>query len=128
MSKEKMPVLVGAIPAFEMMMTRLERLATRQRHLASPIKVGLKFAYKYYSKMDDTDAYVMGMCESRYYCLASCDSKTDKYLVVHPGICLMWVMKYWNEKYKGEARTTILNVVCDYLEFFSFFRTYNFTR
>jgi hypothetical protein len=64
MSKEKTPVLAGAIPSFERMMTRLEKLAVLQPHLAPAINVGLKFAYKYYRKMDNTDAFVIAMCES----------------------------------------------------------------
>lgn len=61
MSKQEMPVLAGAIPTFERMMSRLEKLAIKQPQLARPIKAGLKFAYKYYSKMDDTDAFLLGM-------------------------------------------------------------------
>jgi hypothetical protein len=63
MAKEKTPVLAGAIPSLERMMTRLEKLARQQPKLAPAIKRGLKFAYKYYHKMDDTDAYIVAMCK-----------------------------------------------------------------
>jgi hypothetical protein len=63
MAKEKTPVLAGAIPSFERMMTRLEKLAGVQPKLAPAIKAGLEFAYLYYKKMDYTDAYIVAMCE-----------------------------------------------------------------
>jgi hypothetical protein len=68
MSKEKTPVLAGTIPSFERFMTSWEKLAKKpeNKHLAPAIKVGLKFAYKYYKKMDDTIAYVLAMRESNY--------------------------------------------------------------
>jgi hypothetical protein len=64
MSKEKTPVLAGTIPSFERFMTSWEKLAEKNKHLAPAIKVGLSFAYKYYTKMDHTSAYVVAMCES----------------------------------------------------------------
>lgn len=68
MSKEKTPVLAGTIPSFERFMTSWEKLAKKpeNQHLAPAINVGLKFAYKYYNKMDDTSAYIVAMCESKY--------------------------------------------------------------
>jgi hypothetical protein len=63
MSKEKTPVLAGAIPSFERFMSRWERLAEKNAHLAPAIQIGLDFATKYYKRMDDTDAYVVAMCE-----------------------------------------------------------------
>lgn len=66
MSKEKTPVLAGTIPSFERFMMSWEKLAKKpeNQHLASAINTGLKFAYKYYRKMDDTSAYMVTMCES----------------------------------------------------------------
>jgi hypothetical protein len=63
MSKQKTPVLAGAIPSLERMMSRLERLAKKHPELRVPINRGLKFAVKYYERMDYTDAYVVAMCE-----------------------------------------------------------------
>jgi hypothetical protein len=63
MSAEAMPVLSGAVPSFEIFMTRWENLRTDNPILAPLINVGLHWAKKYYSRMDDTDAYVVAMCE-----------------------------------------------------------------
>lgn len=57
-----MPVLAGTIPLFEKLMTRLENLKKKQPDLAPPIEAGLKFAYKYYNRMDSTSVYVVSMC------------------------------------------------------------------
>jgi hypothetical protein len=67
MSKEKTPVLAGAVPSLERFMSNWERLAAipDNKHLAPAIERGLSFAKKYYKRMDDTDAYVIAMCE--YY-------------------------------------------------------------
>lgn len=63
MSKEKTPVLAGIIPSLEQMMTCLKKLARQEPTLVLAIKVSLKYTYKYYKKMDDTDAYIVRMCE-----------------------------------------------------------------
>ena len=67
MAKEKMPVLTGAIPSLECFMMKWEKLAQEQPNLAPAIKHGLSIAYKYYSHMDKTKAYVVAMCESQLY-------------------------------------------------------------
>ena len=69
MSKDKTPVLAGAIPSFERFMSRWERLAEKNPHLAPAINIGLNFATKYYKRMDDTDAYVVAMCEYNFQVL-----------------------------------------------------------
>ncbi|KAF8232987.1 hypothetical protein L208DRAFT_1269203 [Tricholoma matsutake] len=63
MSKEKTPILAGAIPSFKRFMSRWERLTEKNAHLTPAIQIGLDFATKYYKQMDDTDAYVIAMCE-----------------------------------------------------------------
>ena len=63
MSAESMPVLSGAVPSFKIFMTRWEQLHARHPQLKPWINVGLKWAEKYYTRMDDTDAYVVAMCE-----------------------------------------------------------------
>jgi hypothetical protein len=67
MSKDKTPVLAGAIPSFERFMSQWERIAEKNLHLAPAIKIGLDFANKYYKRMDDTNAYVVSMCEYDFY-------------------------------------------------------------
>ena len=61
MSKQKTPVLAGVVLSFERMMTKLEKLAEHRPALASAINIGLECVYKYYKKMDETDAYIVSM-------------------------------------------------------------------
>jgi hypothetical protein len=61
MSGESSPLLSGAIPAFEMFMTHWEKLKEEKPHLAQFIDKGLDSAYKYYKRMDRTDAYIVAM-------------------------------------------------------------------
>jgi hypothetical protein len=63
MSAESMPVLSGAVPSFEIFMTRWEQLRTKYPELKPWVDIGLEWAEKYYTRMDDTDAYVVAMCE-----------------------------------------------------------------
>lgn len=63
LAAEEMPVLAGVIPVFEIFMTRWETLAEKKRSLKPIIEEGLKWAKKYYNRMDNTDAYIIGMCE-----------------------------------------------------------------
>ena len=63
MSAESMPVLSGAVPSFEIFMTRWEKLRTKFPELKPWVDIGLEWATKYYTRMDDTDAYVVAMCE-----------------------------------------------------------------
>jgi hypothetical protein len=60
LSGEATPVL--AIPAFEIFLTKMEKLAETKPHLDSCIKEGLSFAYGYYKPMDNTNAYIIAMC------------------------------------------------------------------
>lgn len=63
MTSEKLPLLSIVVPAFEMFMTRWETLSERHPHLAPFIEPGLAKARQYYSRMDDTKAYVVAMGE-----------------------------------------------------------------
>ena len=60
---DRLPVLVYAIPIFELFMSNWEKLANKQRHLKLFIDKGLHFTYIHYQKMDRTKAYVIYMCE-----------------------------------------------------------------
>ena len=62
LSNEMTPVLAGVIPAFEIFLTKMEKLAEAKPHLNSFITEGLSFAYKYYKRMDNTIAYIIAMC------------------------------------------------------------------
>jgi hypothetical protein len=65
MSAESMPVLSSAVGLFEIFMSQWERLGEDPK-LSPWTTVGLKWANKYYRRMDDTDAYIVTMCESSY--------------------------------------------------------------
>ncbi|KAF8805312.1 hypothetical protein BYT27DRAFT_7105218, partial [Phlegmacium glaucopus] len=62
LSGEKTPLLAGIIPVFEVFITGWEKLSTKWKHLACFIQPGLDRAYKYYSRTDNMNAYVVGMC------------------------------------------------------------------
>jgi hypothetical protein len=62
MSAEKVPILSGAMPAFEMFMTAWEQLSTKCTRLSKWTSVGLEWAVKYYKRMDGTNAYIIAMC------------------------------------------------------------------
>ena len=63
MSSESTPVLSRAIVYFEMFMTELENLGEQHKVLKPWTEIGLRWAIKYYIRMDDTDAYVISMCK-----------------------------------------------------------------
>jgi hypothetical protein len=63
MSAHTTPVLSGAIPSFELFMTQWEQLGKDHRNLKPWTDIGLKWATKYYKRMDDTDAYIIAMCK-----------------------------------------------------------------
>lgn len=71
MSAESMPVLSGAVPSFEHLMTRWEALRSKYPALELWVDIGLKWAHKYYTRMDDTDAYVVAMCELLFSSLSN---------------------------------------------------------
>lgn len=61
MSAERTPILSGAIPAFELFMSRWEKLMEEHPHLEQLIKPGLEWASMYYGRMDRTRAYIIAM-------------------------------------------------------------------
>lgn len=63
MSSETMPVLSRAIINFEVLMTRWEILGKEHNVLEPWTEIGLRWARKYYIRMDDTDSYVIAMCK-----------------------------------------------------------------
>ena len=62
MSFESTPVLSRAMSSFELFMTEWEKLGKQHRILRPWMEIGLQWAKKYYTRMDDTDAYIMTMC------------------------------------------------------------------
>ena len=65
MSSERMPILGGVIPAFELSMMQWEQLDVNTCHYAPFIKLGLKWAQKYYQHMGQTHTYTIAMCKSQ---------------------------------------------------------------
>ena len=63
MSSESRPRLSSAVPHFELFMTAWENKAQETPRLQPFIDVGLKWAKKYYKRMDNTRAYVVAMCK-----------------------------------------------------------------
>lgn len=63
MSSEKIPILLGAIPSFELFMSTWEKLIVDNLCLKPLIYPGLNWAPGYYSQMDCTCAYVINMSE-----------------------------------------------------------------
>jgi hypothetical protein len=63
MSKETTPILSGTIPAFELFMSKWERLFMDFPRVKPLVAPGLEWATKYYRKMDRTKAYIIAMCQ-----------------------------------------------------------------
>ena len=61
MCAEKLPTLAATLPNFEMFMTSWEVLATKTLNLKPYTDVGLKWATKYYRRMDQSKAYIIAM-------------------------------------------------------------------
>ncbi|CAA7261627.1 unnamed protein product [Cyclocybe aegerita] len=95
MCGEQTPILVNAIPAFEMFMTAWERLGEKFPHLEPYTKVGVEWAVKYYNKMDLTKACVIAM-------------------VLNPSIRLSWIRKNWDEEFIDEANQTIKDLMVEH--------------
>jgi hypothetical protein len=66
MSGEATPILSGTIPAFEVFMTEWEKIRATNSRLKHWIDEGMRWAVKYYIRMDQTKAYVIAMCEYNY--------------------------------------------------------------
>ena len=65
MSSESMPILSYAISDFEVFMMEWESLGHDYKTLELWTEISLRWAKKYYVRMDETDAYVITMCKFR---------------------------------------------------------------
>ena len=73
MAREYTPVLCGAIKTFEYFITAWEKMreAYAEDHpIHEYVEVGIRWATKYYNRLDDTDAYVITMCTCFYFALS----------------------------------------------------------
>jgi hypothetical protein len=62
-SNDKTPVLAGVIPAFEIFLSKWNRLIVAKPRLKPWIDVGLSWFTKYYWHLDFSDAYIIAMCK-----------------------------------------------------------------
>ena len=60
---EKTPTLGNVIPQFELFMSLLEVLGSQSEELRPITDVGIKWATKYYQRIDDSQAYAIAMCK-----------------------------------------------------------------
>jgi len=90
MSGESTPSLSGAIPSFEVFMTKWESLGNNPEkpHMMDLVRPGLKWAYKYYARMD----YMWRTC---YYSR-----------VVHS--CTRWKWGHNLESSNGQSQTVTI--------------------
>ncbi len=66
MSGERTPILCGAIPAFEIFMSKWDQIIEvfdAGSRLVMYAQAGLEWAHKYYACMDRTQAYIITMCK-----------------------------------------------------------------
>jgi len=67
LANERMPTLGNVIPHWECFITALEEYGTYLPHLKPILDEGLAWATTYYSRMDNTKAYIIAMCKSLAY-------------------------------------------------------------
>jgi hypothetical protein len=109
MSAESFPVLAGAIPALEIFMTAWEEMGDKHPHLKPFLDEGLKFAKKYYRRMDRSRAYTIAMCECPH-----CYQDTPGFfllIVLNPCIRLTWIKKHWGDDYLHGAEDMLKALV-----------------
>jgi hypothetical protein len=74
MAVENTPMLAATIPAFELFLSSWKAMQEdpdlANANIVALIKPGLELANKYYTKMGDTDAYVISMCKPVPYSLS----------------------------------------------------------
>jgi hypothetical protein len=72
MSSDALPSLGRMVPTLELFMRGWEQLAKQEPRLAPWIDNGLHWAYRYYKRTEETDAYLLAMCKLpiKLYCVA----------------------------------------------------------
>lgn len=110
MSAHATPVLSGAISSFELFMSKWEKLGENFNNLKPLTDIGLKWAKKYYNRMDDTWAYIIAMCKSFFFSYL-CIFLTYSTLVINPCIHFSWIKREWNNNFIRHAKKVILETV-----------------
>jgi hypothetical protein len=113
MSAHATPVLSGAIPTFKLFMTQWENIGKKFQNLKPWTDIGLKWANKYYNRMDDTRAYIVAMCELSSFYMHIPGSDPALATVINPCICFSWIEREWDDDYKEFAKKTVLDVVSE---------------
>ena len=109
MSNERTPILSGAIPSFEMFMSRWEKLMTEHPHLKHLFKPGLDLAYEYYTRMDHTRAYIVAMCKCNWIVLQR--NIMIWSAVLNPSIRMSLIRSHWDQDYIKQAEEKIRETV-----------------
>jgi len=63
MSHEKTPVLAGTFPAVQSLMSKWERMVSKEPDYAPWIKPGLDCVLKCYMHRNDTRAHIIALCK-----------------------------------------------------------------
>ena len=113
MSSESTPVLCGSIASFELLMTKWEQLGEEHPDLQYWTRIGLRWARKYYNRMDDTDAYVIAMGRSLFSDYSVTESHYANLLsiVLNPAICFSWIQREWDSTYIQRSKKIMLDLV-----------------
>jgi len=103
MSNEQTPILSGAIPSFEMFMSRWEKLITEQPRLEHVIQPGLII-------MAEWTAHVLTLlqCVSVNYFFKK---SNDTFAVLNPSIHMSWIRNHWDRDYISQAEGKIWETV-----------------
>ncbi len=110
MSKEKTPVLAGVVPTFEVTMTALQCLGKQNPPLKRYTDVAVEYFKKYYSRVDNTPAYVIVMCSFLLFALSY--SHSYIFPVLNPNVRLQWVEANWEQNYINTAINHVKDAVC----------------
>lgn len=109
MSSERTPLLSNAVPAFEELIERWEKIAILIPHCAPLINVGLTWADKYDERMGAIDAYAVSMCESGELLMVF--NFSHYFVVLNPAIRMLWVQGHWSQAQCDAAKVFILDLV-----------------
>ena len=103
-----LPVLSRAVPTIETIIVQWQHLSMHLPRCAPYIKVGLKYANKYYSCMDKTNAYAIAMCKCISY-FRIVDSPL--FIVIDPTLHLTWIEEHWSPAEVLKVRNVVLEKV-----------------
>jgi hypothetical protein len=110
MSSENTPILAATIPAFELFISSwgsmMSDIDLEEENISEIISPGLAIAKKYYDKFDNTDAYIIAMCELIWLNVSFCTNSSGK--VINLSIRLEWIKKNWSTADQEHAKQIIL--------------------